>query len=69
MARDILATMGNAFGFIASKEVVVAPWFKKPDVELLDPSGREIDDPYGGSMDDYRTARDHIIEALEARLG
>ena len=39
LARDILATMGNAFGFIASKEVVVAPWFKKPDVELVDPSG------------------------------
>ena len=31
--------MGNAFGFVASKEVVVAPWFKKPDVELVDPSG------------------------------
>ena len=31
--------MGLAFGFIASKEVVVAPWFKKPDVELIDPSG------------------------------
>ena len=31
--------MGMAFGFIASKEVVVAPWFKKPDVELVDPSG------------------------------
>ena len=39
LARDILATMGNAFGFIASKEVVVAPWFKKPDVELVDASG------------------------------
>ena len=39
LARDILATMGNAFGFIASKEVVVAPWFKKPDVELIDSSG------------------------------
>ena len=39
LARDILATMGMAFGFIASKEVVVAPWFKKPDVELVDPSG------------------------------
>ena len=31
--------MGNAFGFVASKEVVVAPWFKKPDVELVDASG------------------------------
>merc|ERR1712139_304295 len=39
LARDILATMGNAFGFVASKEVVVAPWFKKPDVELVDASG------------------------------
>ena len=28
LARDILATMGLAFGFVASKEVVVAPWFK-----------------------------------------
>ena len=31
--------MGSAFGFVASKEVVVAPWFKKPDVELVDASG------------------------------
>ena len=31
--------MGNAFGFVTSKEVVVAPWFKKPDVEFLDASG------------------------------
>ena len=39
MCRDILSTMGNAFGFVTSKEVVVAPWFKKPDVEFLDASG------------------------------
>ena len=39
MCRDILSTMGNAFGFVTSKEVVVAPWFKKPDVELFDASG------------------------------
>ena len=31
--------MGNVFGFASSKEVVVAPWFKKPDVEFLDASG------------------------------
>jgi hypothetical protein len=42
LARDLLATMGNAFGFIASKEVVVAPWFKKPDVELVDASGEML---------------------------
>ena len=39
MCRDILSTMGNAFGFVTSKEVVVAPWFKKPDVEFFDASG------------------------------
>ena len=39
MCRDILSTMGNAFGFVTSKEVVVAPWSKKPDVELFDASG------------------------------
>jgi hypothetical protein len=31
--------MGNAFGFVTSKEVVVAPWFKKPDVEYFDAIG------------------------------
>ena len=31
--------MGNAFGFVTSKEVVVAPWFKNPDVELVNASG------------------------------
>ena len=29
----------NAFVFVTSKEVVVAPWFKKPDVEFFDASG------------------------------
>ena len=31
--------MSQAFGFISHKEVVVAPWTKKPDVEIIDPSG------------------------------
>ncbi len=35
--------------------------------ELLDPSGYEIDDPYGGSMADYRRARDGIAVAIAAR--
>ena len=40
-ARDISATVALAFGFIVPKEVVVAPWFKKPDVEIVDAS-REL---------------------------
>ena len=35
--------MGNAFGFVTSKEVVVAPWFKKPDVEFFDADKDYID--------------------------
>ena len=38
-ARDILCDMTKALGFVTHKEVVVYPWAKKPDVELLDPSG------------------------------
>ena len=37
--RDIVKSMGGAIGFIADKEVVVCPWEKKPDVELVDPTG------------------------------
>jgi len=39
MCRDILGPMGNTFGFVAPKGVVVDPWFKKPDVEIFDASG------------------------------
>ena len=31
--------MSQALGFIGHKEVIVFPWEKKPDVELIDPSG------------------------------
>jgi len=45
---------------------------RRPDLAdrtmLLDPDGSDIADPYGGTLDDYRVARDHILEALEARL-
>jgi len=35
---------------------------------LLDPSGGEIADPYGHPLQAYRTMRDQIREAIEARL-
>lgn len=34
---------------------------------LLDPAGRDIADPYGSALRDYRRARDEILSALEAR--
>ena len=36
---NIVKSMGGAIGFIADKELVVCPWEKKPDVELVDPTG------------------------------
>ena len=41
-ARDIIESMGQAFDFISSKEVVIFPWQKKPDVELIDPRGEVL---------------------------
>ena len=45
----------------------------RPDLadrtELLDPRGTDIADPYGGSLQDYRHARDRIAAALDVRLG
>jgi len=38
-------------------------------VELLDPDGRDIADPYGRDIEAYRRARDQIVEAIESRLG
>ena len=38
-ARDIITSMTQAFEFISTKEVVIAPWEKKPDVEVVDPKG------------------------------
>jgi hypothetical protein len=34
--------MSQALGFLTDKEVVVFPWAKKPDVELVDPSGEYL---------------------------
>jgi protein-tyrosine-phosphatase len=37
-------------------------------VELLDPDGRDIPDPIGGSLDDYRRVMQTIERALERRV-
>lgn len=34
-------------------------------VRLLDPQGRDVEDPYGGTADDYHAACAHIAGALE----
>jgi protein-tyrosine phosphatase len=37
-------------------------------IQLLDPSGKEVEDPIGGSMEQYRTAAKHIHDSLMQRL-
>lgn len=37
-------------------------------IDRLDPQGRDIDDPYGGDLRAYRTAREQIEKAIAARL-
>ena len=36
-------------------------------VALLDPSGEDIPDPYGGDLDAYRRVRDRVVAAIEER--
>jgi tRNA threonylcarbamoyl adenosine modification protein (Sua5/YciO/YrdC/YwlC family) len=38
------------------------------DIELLDPGGAGIPDPFGGALDDYRRTRAAIERALDRRL-
>lgn len=37
-------------------------------IHLLDPSERDVEDPYGGTPDDYRAACAQITAAIEARV-
>ena len=38
-------------------------------VELLDPEGRDVPDPFGGSLEVYRKTADVLEAFIEARLG
>jgi protein-tyrosine phosphatase len=40
----------------------------KHKIVLLDPSGRDIPDPIGGTLADYRAAAEAIAKFVEARL-
>lgn len=39
------------------------------DVQLLDPGGNSVADPYGSDLDAYRATRDQVRKAVEARFG
>lgn len=37
-------------------------------LQLLDPGGRDVRDPYGGSVGDYRLVREQVAAAIEKRM-
>ena len=41
---------------------------KQFDVDLFDPSGQPVPDPFGGELQHYQIMRDHLIEAARHRL-
>ena len=46
----------------------VLPPTRAPQIDLLDPEGRDVPDPIGGSLADYRACADHIESCIELRL-
>jgi tRNA threonylcarbamoyl adenosine modification protein (Sua5/YciO/YrdC/YwlC family) len=65
--RGVDRIYGLASSHLASLQSVLPPEvFQR--VELLDPNGRSIPDPIGGSLELYRETRDAIAKAIEARL-
>lgn len=52
---DHLSLLADRFSSFADK------------VELLDPSGRGIEDPFGSDIADHRRVRDRIVAAIEVR--
>lgn len=49
---------------------VLVEWMPEHDgkIQLLDPKGRPIDDPIGGSAEVYRDCARHIHDSLQERL-
>ena len=67
-----LAMVRNArrvYGLTRSHCDFLQPYFRKrpDDLDLLDPKGREIQDPYGLSLKAYRRVGAQISKAAEAR--
>lgn len=46
----------------------VLPPSKTGHLELFDPSGADVPDPIGGTLDDYRRCRDRLLDVLARRV-
>jgi protein-tyrosine phosphatase len=67
--RDLLQRADHIVVLAASHQRAVRSMLPEAAAKtlLLDPSGADIADPYGGDLADYRRARDQIAKAVAAR--
>jgi protein-tyrosine-phosphatase len=70
LTAEMIAAADEVYAMTAAHRVAVLRLVPEAAgrVHLLDPSGRDVDDPYGGSLEDYRRACTQIAESIEARL-
>jgi protein-tyrosine-phosphatase len=54
-------------GLTSEHVALVAERYPGAPVELLDPGGADIEDPYGMELEYYRAVRQEIVDAIEAR--
>jgi protein-tyrosine phosphatase len=67
--RELLQRADQIYVLAASHQRAVRTLLPEAATKttLLDPSGADIADPYGGDLADYRRARDQIAAAIAAR--
>jgi protein-tyrosine phosphatase len=63
----LLAAADHIYVMTEDQRILLSVWPGATAVELLDPDDHDIDDPYGGSLDDYRRTLSEVSAAVEAR--
>ncbi|HSR15677.1 MAG TPA: hypothetical protein VLL51_07990 [Gemmatimonadales bacterium] len=63
----LMARADRIYVMTEEQRSLLSNWPGSP-VELLDPGGGDIPDPYGRSLEDYRDTLRRIMAAVEARL-
>lgn len=68
LTGSVVAGADRVFAMEAHHAAAVRSLVPEASVELLDPAGKGIADPYGGTAEDYRSSYQAIVEAVRARL-
>jgi len=69
LTGELVDAAERIYGLTAEHVALVADRYPEASVELLDPEGRDIEDPYGMELDFYRAIRIRIVDAVAARQG